>query len=789
MTDSKISSHKQGQTNVNEPSGFEWFWLKTRAFQLRAQGFTAQMGRYWIKRTDLDRRYNRDVSRPVRRRAHRWGFLPETVRNLDISKENLSAFISERDYAFVQPLNGKYAKWVRDRVSTLTVFAPFTEWFEPVHYHFLRRDNQLHVIALSDEAQEYGPSLESLKGFVRDRGSLRLCSVAWGRGEQGELVIVDEHFLWQGRRYSDDQFFTLISRLVSKNFFVLTEHAEPAKPAEEIHITMMNPAGSGPRVAEARLVIFDELDSRDQLHKTAETAGIAETLNRDEYVSVIDHETGSYERWHRLDAGALVNECPSVDLIPTSGTISCWEEIVRRLETLGRFAPQLEFVQYRIVQTGDGPIITGVSARPAYSHHTPYSPDTVAFLRDRISQKKTETMSLKTRVMKWMRNAKFTTRKFFALAVYPKGIVPYQSVRWLGDMRRDFTQTSGISVKTKLWAYRHGFLSYRVPQYGITPENRTSFISDLEYRWLRHINTKYRYWLEDKISIKYVAADFSEYLPDYYFYTSMQGAKNHVVPMMDCPENAEPSFEGILRLAREKGVLALKPDEGSHGEGFYRLSYDARGYSLNNEPVTEQAVLDILMNPKNQYLITEFIEMHSELARIYPDSVNTIRMIVFKADGVTPTIGNSYLRIGSKKSGFVDNTSVGGMLAEIDTETGEYGNAQVLDHGKVTPCPNHPDTAVYIAGTIPNWELAKREVLRIASSIPQLEYFGFDVAITESGFKLPEINRFPDYPRIERLTEETTGYLLSRLQQKKRTFGYDVKPARRLISLPKREAR
>lgn len=87
---------------------------------------------------------------------------------------------------------------------------------------------------------------------------------------------------------------------------------------------------------------------------------------------------------------------------------------------------------------------------------------------------------------------------------------------------------------------------------------------------------------------------------------------------------------------------------------------------------------------------------------------------------------------------------------------------------------------------MPNWELAKQKVLEIAESIPQLEYLGFDLAMTEDGFKLPEINRFPDFPRIDRLTPEIIDYLLYKLEQKKRLFGYDVNPPRKLISLPQR---
>ena len=127
--------------------------------------------------------------------------------------------------------------------------------------------------------------------------------------------------------------------------------------------------------------------------------------------------------------------------------------------------------------------------------------------------------------------------------------------------------------------------------------------------------------------------------------------------------------------------MALKPDEGSHGEGFYRLEWDGTGYRLNGAPATEERVRSILSDPSNQYLVTEYIQMHPQLKEIYPDSVNTIRVTVFKADGRTPVIGNAYMRIGSSRTGFVDNLAAGGICASVDIETGRYGNAKILDGG------------------------------------------------------------------------------------------------------------
>ena len=819
---------------------------RVHAFQLRSTGFSRRMALLWVKQINNDNRRNADIPSYVRARHHRAGFVSTTVSRFGITPENQDQFISNRDYLLAEPLNETYGKWVRDRVSSLTVFEPFAQHFETMHYQVMQRDGGLHVVPLTALARECGTDANGLAALLQRTGPLAMGAAAWSGRRPRVLGHTGESFTVDGREYSRDEFEALLTHRVRSQFFVLYEPVTPSGPLTELvtggdvqlQVTMMNPGGGDPQVAEAFVVATDEVETR-QIRRLVESgqAGLrkiggddrrgngVDTEEIDAYLSRLEHRADAEVRadatarsWldddddaaeptsarlrleSRIDAdtgtfdGArtvLGGQLWSLEAHPSTGhryggRIEEWDSVRSMLMDLCAFAPQLKFVQFTVTITQRGPVITNISATPRYNREFPYLPATVAFLREHIEKKRQRTHTLRARVTRWLHNAKLRIRRAFARALYPAGLVPYQSVRWLEDMAKDLMQRNGIPLRTKFWAYRNGFLSYRIPQYGITPENRTQFISDFEYRWLRHINKKYKYWLEDKISIKYVAAEFNEHLPGYYYYTSQRGGRTHLIPMMDRPEGYGESFDEVLRLARDRGVLALKPDEGSHGDGFYRLGYEDGGYTLNGEPATGDEVLAILSDPQNRYLITEFIIMHPTLAEIYPQSVNTVRMTVFKKDGVTPQIGNAYLRVGSSASGYVDNTAAGGLLVEVDIESGRYGNAQALDGGRVVPCPRHPDTDVLMEGIMPNWELAKRKVLEIAESIPQLEYLGFDLAMTEDGFKLPEINRFPDFPRIDRLTPEIIDYLLYKLEQKKRLFGYDVNPPRKLISLPQR---
>lgn len=469
------------------------------------------------------------------------------------------------------------------------------------------------------------------------------------------------------------------------------------------------------------------------------------------------------------------------------GEIPKWAELQEMIDRLCRFVPELELFGAVFVITEAGPKILRFQNMPSYPVLEPFGPEITRYLKRKIREKKEAYEDPAARRERGHHKAKLKLRKMFARTFYPKGLKPYLSVTWIHDVLFDLFQDKSVPVPEKIWGYRHGFFSYRLPQYGITKDNWEDTISDLEYKWMRHINSRYRGWLEDKITVKYICSRYNEFFPAYYYYTMKRNGINKIIPMMDCPEDYGNTFDDVFRLVREKGELALKPVSGSHGDGFYRFSYENGVYCLNREEVTKEQVVSILANVDNQYLITEYIRSCKQLRDIYDGSVNTLRLEVFKKDGRTPEIHDCYMRIGTSRTGAVDNIGAGGMNVLLDAKDGHYHDAALMIDNNIVPTPRHPDTGVLIDGYIPHWDLIVDTVKKVAMEIPQLEWMGFDVAVTEDGLKFPEINRYPDYPRMNRLSQETMDYLLYKLQKKKEAYGYDEKRPATLITLPDRK--
>lgn len=801
--------------------------LRFRAYLLRRKGFTAQNARHWTKAVVWERKFSNHASSLAERwNAERHGFLPQAVKRLGIDLAN-PQLISQRDYLYIQPFNGVHNKWINDRISALKLFGNYQQYFETCHYHIILRDGKPFFIPQTDLARQHPANYQGLYETLRQRGTMALKESTWNDTDYHTLHASSTgEILLDGVSMLRPEFEKWVDEACRARCLVVFEArrmgpflGEAAMDGEAtLRVVMVNATGTDPKPAQAIIKLgypfspdiassvgshndskerwqaerdFGELWEDDPLPKSV-SAWFRNTRMRWFYASV-DVTNGSYNGLRSIDMAdhTKIQESAMAPgaINAFKGTVEFWPEIARTLTDMCRDAPMVKLAEFVLDVSQKNFRIISVRPSAQYNEVIPFEPELNRYLLDCLHAKQSEYTDLKTRAHALLHNLRLTTRKYFARAVAPKGLAPYQSVRWPGDILRDLRTKTDVTPGRKLWGYRHGFLSYRLPQYGITPENWEGFISDFEYRWLRHINPRYRYWVEDKLALQILTPDHSDAFPACYFYTQRYGKRSHLVPAAGSSTPVPATAEGVFQLVRQKGDLAMKPNEGSHGEGFCHLAWVENHVEMNGMPAQPADLQRIVEDPGNQYIITEYVTMHHRMAELYPGSVNTVRIVVYKRDGRTPRVGNSYLRIGTSATGGVDNVAAGGLVAKVDIPTGRYYDAKRLDgvnQGNLVNCPVHPDTGKLIEGVLPHWELAKKTVLNIAAELPQLEYLGFDVALTEDGVRVIEINRFPDFPRVDVLEPELIDYLLYKLECKKRTFHYDAHPPKKLLKLPPR---
>ena len=154
-------------------------------------------------------------------------------------------------------------------------------------------------------------------------------------------------------------------------------------------------------------------------------------------------------------------------------------------------------------------------------------------------------------------------------------------------------------------------------------------------------------------------------------------------------------------------------------------------------------------------VITEYVHQAKYSLAIAPNSVNTLRMLcVWDEDSRHFFVARAFHRFGCHGS-IVDNLAAGnGILVYVDPKTGimlsegvyNEWNKEEQMRKKIV----HPDSKVVLSGyTIEGYQTMKTKLLEIADSISFLKYLGFDIAMTDDGFKILEINSLTSLSTIQ----------------------------------------
>ncbi len=328
-------------------------------------------------------------------------------------------------------------------------------------------------------------------------------------------------------------------------------------------------------------------------------------------------------------------------------------------------------------------------------------------------------------------------------------------VKKLSDDEKAFS----VSEDIKHWALQRGFFPGRVELYGLNEKNYKDYLPDFNYFMIHPINHHFKIWVNDKLTLKYVlnSNNCDDTMPEYYLYVENNGDYTY---LMDVPDFIEKDENFIFNLLKEKGTLAIKPNSGtSGGKGFMKLEYKDGEIYENNKLINISEFNETIASLKN-YIVTEYSYQHSSLAKIWPSSECTLRVIMVKLPKKTPYTDCewkcviSFARFGTSISGGASNLSSGGVGVAFDFQSGEFKDFGIRYRRFCDgdcKCTEHPDTHVeWKNRKLPNWELVKTKIVDVCRHISSLDYLGLDIIITPDGFKFCEINTHPaaDYAQV-----------------------------------------
>ena len=305
---------------------------------------------------------------------------------------------------------------------------------------------------------------------------------------------------------------------------------------------------------------------------------------------------------------------------------------------------------------------------------------------------------------------------------------------------------SDLSLFKRFRAWRLGFLSDSYVQYFQDggEKNVDTYLTDYQrWRYVPRINAKYGIVLADKFLFRNYFQQFKQHIPEIFFFTQER--------KLFTPDFSEANFNDVVQLAKSKGKLILKPRSGFGGRGIIKVVFSDGQFEVNKQKHSDESFLKFLTT-LDGYLFTEFATQEGYAYKIYPNAVNSLRILtVIDPDTHKARIAGISHRFGSDTTGAVDNWTSGGISAAVDVRTGILGKCAQNPKGKdLLWLSAHPDTNEPITGIqIPNWPFVVSQVLAMAEACKYCPYIGWDIAVSADTFWVLEANDSPDVHIIQ----------------------------------------
>lgn len=217
-------------------------------------------------------------------------------------------------------------------------------------------------------------------------------------------------------------------------------------------------------------------------------------------------------------------------------------------------------------------------------------------------------------------------------------------------------------------------------------------------------------------------------------------------PAIDC----QGIIESIFRDSELKELI-IKPILGHAGRGIVLAIKKSDGIVIKTKDM-EWSLAEYEFKDKS--IIQEVVIQDEGIAEISNTSLNTIRLVSLLTISQEVIILSSSMRFGVG-SAFVDNWSAGGIAVGVNHSNGVLMETAYDKHGG--QYYEHPESKVVFNNyKIPYWDDVLEIARKVQGACPFYKLVGVDIAISENGPVLIEINANPDIV----FQEQTAGPLL-----------------------------
>lgn len=187
-----------------------------------------------------------------------------------------------------------------------------------------------------------------------------------------------------------------------------------------------------------------------------------------------------------------------------------------------------------------------------------------------------------------------------------------------------------------------------------------------------------------------------------------------------------------------KERIVIKPISGTHGSGFLSLSPAGKDFYLGEKRYSKNDIWSHITKNEKDYkrgfLIENKVENSDAIRSIYPESLNTYRIVTVKTTGDRWCNMCNYLRIGRDGNNF-DNSQIQVIAGADGCSTIAY------DHIQNKRITHHPNTQRPLVGIrLDGCQQAVELALKASKMLYFMGALGWDIAITKDGPLIIEVN-------------------------------------------------
>lgn len=179
--------------------------------------------------------------------------------------------------------------------------------------------------------------------------------------------------------------------------------------------------------------------------------------------------------------------------------------------------------------------------------------------------------------------------------------------------------------------------------------------------------------------------------------------------------------EQAFRILCESKEFIIKPSLRSGGGREVRY--------VGSEDITPKKLKELLERYHANFVVQKLVEQHPDLARIHPESLNTVRVISLHFKDKVHIL-SAQLRMGSGDAR-IDNVSSGGMACAIIDREGHLAEKSVTRKSEWTD--RHPGGIAFRDITVPSYEKILQAVEETHRITPFFNIIGWDFAVDVEG--------------------------------------------------------